>query len=109
MGAIIDTLNKRNVELKSEQVNLGLVEDFLKKVTQGETSSSAATGSLIKAKKQLENAIAIFEKSISMSDDLKTKAKELGVDITKNKSYVNRLKVATSKLKEAERVYKLIN
>ena len=98
MSAILKVLQNRKmeVELNSEVVELALIDDFTKQVMQGEKSSSAYVGSIIKA-------------ALKKAEDLKVKAKELGVDITKDKSYSSKMKTAESKLSEAERVLKAIS
>jgi len=111
MSAILKVLQNRKmeVELNSEVVELALIDDFTKQVMQGEKSSSAYVGSIIKAKDQLKNTIALFKAALKKAEDLKVKAKELGVDITKDKSYSSKMKIAESKLSEAERVLKAIS
>lgn len=97
------------VELSSEKVELALVDDFAKKVVQGEKSASAYVGNLQKAKDQVKGAIAIFEKAIDMAQELKAKAADLGLDITKDKTYKTRLDIANAKLDRAKKTLKALD
>lgn len=89
MGAIIDALNKRKVELKSEQVNLAAIDALNKAydVAGGEDAKSmdlvdTSKGFLSDAINSKKKAITLYKKAEKELENIKKLFKEIGVPVT---------------------------
>ena len=86
---IISALNKlmqeSKTELKSEKIELGLMDDFTKafEVALDNTTDEKLIKDLRKAEVGFEKVIKQYMKAEDMGEDLKKAAKELGVDLPK--------------------------
>jgi len=100
--SVIKTLNKINdkVELKSEVVELTILSDFNKVYAASLTASSKTEKTIAQLKKEIDNAIKGYSKTLALGEVISSKSKELGFqvpvkvesDIKESKSEIAKLK-----------------
>lgn len=82
---IFETLSKEKVELKSEKIELALVDDFEKSFNKALSDNTAEKliDNLRKAEVGFEKALKEFNKILKEGETIKVLSKDLGVDIPK--------------------------
>ena len=110
MSEILKVLNKK-VELRSEVVELGIVDDF-EKVFKSAVDKDLGIGTtLISALGKAENAYkkiqADYKNAEKLGEDAVSKAKALGVDLPK--TVTNKILSAKAGIKESQMLIGKIN
>ena len=90
LSALNEIIRENKTELKTEKVELGLVDDYKKLREQGGNayikyvdSMDASKGFLSIAIKDAEKSVKILSKAAPMLRDIQKQAKELGIDLPK--------------------------
>lgn len=88
MSEILKVLNKKNIELKSERIDLSLVTQIRGKAKEAQSEWESSVKILAKIMPLIDNAIALAEKAVKTantqvkdSEKLDKMAKELGVSL----------------------------
>jgi hypothetical protein len=90
LSALNEIIRENKTKLKTEKVELGLVDDYKKLREQGGNayikyvdSMDASKGFLSIAIKDAEKSVKILSKAVPMLRDIQKQAKELGIDLPK--------------------------
>ena len=90
LKALNEIIRENKTKLKTEKVELGLVDDYKKLREQGGNayikyvdSMDASKGFLSIAIKDAENSVKILSKAVPMLREIQKQAKELGIDLPK--------------------------
>lgn len=104
---------ERMLNLKSDKVELALIDDIQKAMSTASKESSSAVAGLGKASAALDEAFTSYrqtsiyaKQALDQIDVYETKAKELGIDLSAN---VNKMKTdATNMLKFSQEKMKVL-
>ena len=83
VNKILSRLGKAKTELKSEKVELGLMQDAISEYKKGVDIFQDARGMEDKIKDTYKDSLKFLKEAQKKSNKVKTNAKDLGVDIPK--------------------------
>jgi len=104
MGAIIDVLNSRKVELKSEQVELSVLTDMGRAMSQLEKTESETrrtSQELNSLKGKMNQDISFLKSNI---DKFEKATKELGIKASDSKVFQDSIKILENAEKLREKI-----
>jgi len=105
MSEILKVLNRKSVELKSEVVELGAIQDLEKAFRKEFANSKSADGEIAKAINVSERARNMMDNIFKGASEIEARGNELGVDI---KEIDNILKVSKDVSKRMNAKVKLL-